>query len=173
MTHKGKIIIYTFYRPPRIDLLPLMEIKNLLQLNLPVLILTDSNLHHKDFGHNRSDQLGKQFKNFTHKNNLFFLGPNFNTFFSAMNKGKPDLIFGNSLLTQFALNITPGDRLTTSDHIPIPIEINSNPIAIPSKPRLNYNKEIGKDLGINLTYLKSQTQTKYPHMKLTKLFKIS
>ena len=169
MTHKGKIIIYTFYRPPRIDLLPLMEIKNLLQLNLPVLILTDSNLHHKDFGHNRSDQLGKQFKNFTHKNNLFFLGPNFNTFFSAMNKGKPDLIFGNSLLTQFALNITPGDRLTTSDHIPIHIEINSNPIAIPSKPRLNYNKANWEGFRHQLNQLKIPNTNKISTHEINKI----
>ena len=139
-TDKGKILIYTFYRPPRVNLLPLMEIKKILQLNIPVLILTDSNLHHRDFGHNRTDDLGRQFKNFMTQNNLYFLGPNFNTFYSSINKGKPDLLIGNSLITQFAIHISPGNRLSTSDHIPIHLEINSNPIAIPTQPSFNYNR---------------------------------
>ena len=123
-TDKGKILIFTFYRPPRIKLLPLMEIQRVLQFNLPVIILADANLHHKDFGHKNNDDLGKQFKNFLNKNNLFFLGPNFHTFFSDINIGKPDLVFGNTLLTNFAINISPGERLPTSDHIPIHVEIN-------------------------------------------------
>ena len=71
-TDKGKILIYTFYRPPRVNLLPLMEIKKILQLNIPVLILTDSNLHHRDFGHNRTDDLGRQFKNFMNQKQSIF-----------------------------------------------------------------------------------------------------
>lgn len=139
-TDKGKILIFTFYRPPRVNLLPLIEIKRVLQFQIPVIILTDANLHHKDFGHKNNDPLGKQFRNFINKNNLFFLGPNFHTYYSSINKGKPDLIFCNSLFTQFATNINPGTRLPTSDHIPIHIEVNSNPIAIPSEPRYNFNK---------------------------------
>ena len=139
-TDKGKILIFTFYRPLRVKLLPLMEIQKFLQFNIPVIILTDANLHHKNFGHSRNDDLGKQFMNFVNKNNLYFLGQNFNTFFSSINKGKPDLVFGNTLLSKFAINISSGERLPTSDHIPIHVEINSNPIAIPSGPRFNYNK---------------------------------
>ena len=113
-----------------------MEIQGVLQFNLPVIILADANLHHKDFGHKHNDDLGKQFKNFSNKNNLFLLGPNFNTYF----KGQPDLVFGNTLLIKFAINISPDERLPTSDHILIHVEVNSNPIAIPSEPRFNFNK---------------------------------
>ena len=75
-TDKGKLIIYTFYRPPRVKLLSFFESNKILQLNLPVIILTDANLHHKDFGHKNNDDLGNQFKNFTNKNNLLFWAQN-------------------------------------------------------------------------------------------------
>ena len=153
-TDKGELIIYTFYRPPRVKLLPLFEIKKVLQLNLPVIILTDANIHHKEFGHKHNDDLGIQFKYFTNKNNLYFLGPNFNTYFSAINKGKPDLVFGNTLLSKFAINITPSDRLPTSDHIPTHVEINSNPIAIPSEPRFNYNRANWEGFRLDLNKIK-------------------
>ena len=72
-TNTGKILIYSLYRPPRINSLPLIDIKNALNLNLPTLIIGDFNIHHTNFGHNQSDNLGKLFNNFTNRNNLHFL----------------------------------------------------------------------------------------------------
>lgn len=55
-TEAGKIAIYTFYRPPRLNMLPLMEIKKVLNLNILTLIMSDANVHHKAFSHNKCDQ---------------------------------------------------------------------------------------------------------------------
>ena len=39
-----------------------------------------------------------------------------------------------------AINITSGKRLSLSDHIPIHIQLNTNPIAIPTDSRFNLNR---------------------------------
>ena len=139
-TDLGKILIFSLYRPPRINALPLIDIKNALNLGLPTLILGDFNIHHTNFGHNRSDNLGKIFNNFALRNNLHFLGPHFKTYFNNINSGTPDLIFGNNQILNLAVQISPGDRLPFSDHIPIHIKLNSNPIAIPADPKFNLHK---------------------------------
>ena len=56
--------LYTFYRPPRHQILPLSDIQNVLDLILPTIILADANLHHRAFGHNKSNRLGKILNNF-------------------------------------------------------------------------------------------------------------
>ena len=104
-TEAEKVAIYTFYRPPRLNMLSLMEIKKVLNFKIPTLIMCDANVHHKAFGHNNSDQLGKLLYNFMKRNNLFFLGPNFKTFFSSTRSGKPDIIIGNRAILDLAIHI--------------------------------------------------------------------
>ena len=140
-TDTGDIAIYTFYRPPRLNMLPLMEIKKVLNLNIPTIILCDANVHHKAFGHNKSDQLGKLLLKFMNRNQLHFLGPDFKTFFSSTNSGKPDIIIGNNAILDLAIHITEGDRTPASDHLPIHIQLNTSPILVPSTyKRLNFNR---------------------------------
>ena len=140
-TNIGKIAIFTFYSPPRFNWLPLTDLQNVLNLNIPTIILTDANVKHTHFGHNNSDELGKLLYNFMKRNNLLFLGPNFKTFFSSTRSGKPDIVLGNTQMANLAIYITAGKRLSSSDHIPIHIQINSSPIAIPLPiPQLNYNR---------------------------------
>ena len=44
---QGKMRIITFYRPPRQKDLPLMDINNFIQQNIPTLILADANIKQK------------------------------------------------------------------------------------------------------------------------------
>ena len=140
LTTKGKVIVITFYRPPRDNFLPLIDLQNYLDYNNPTIIVADCNSHHQMFGHNSTDRLGRILYKFTQDKNLQFLGPHFNTYFLGTHKGKPDLIFVNNQFLQLATHITEGERSIASDHIPIHITFSSNPIAIPSQPRFNYNR---------------------------------
>ena len=63
-----------------------MNLQAVLDLNLPTLILTDANLHHRDFSHNYNDDLGRQFEIFADQNNIQYIGPNFNTYYCFINK---------------------------------------------------------------------------------------
>ena len=139
-TSKGKILVVTFYRPPRNNYLPLTDLQNFLNLNLPTIITADANIKHSFLGHNTSDRLGKLFTKFCQINNLHFMGPSFSTFYSGTLKGKPDIVCCNTPILLMANIIKEGDRLVASDHIPVHITISTNPIATPSKPQFNYNR---------------------------------
>ena len=139
-TTQGKITIITLYRPPRDDFLPLMDLQKFLNFNNPTIIIADFNIHHRNFGHSTTDKQGKIFNKFIIEKNLQYIGPNFNTYFHNTHKGKPDLIFCNNKFLHLAIHIREGDRSTASDHIPIHLTFSSNPIAIPNKPKYNFNR---------------------------------
>ena len=139
-TMKGKITIITFYRPPRDNFLPLMDLQLFLDFNNPTIILADTNSHHRQFGHSRTDKLGRILHKFMEEKSLHFLGPHFNTFFQGIQTGKPDIIFCNDHFLHLATHIKEGDRLVASDHIPLHVTFSSNPIAIPDCPKYNFNR---------------------------------
>ena len=139
-TDIGKILIYSLYRPPRVNTLPLFDIQNALNLGFPTFIIGDFNIKNTNYGHTYTNDLGRLFHNFSLRNNLHFLGPDFKTYFNNINKGTPDLVFCNFPALHLAIHITPGDRLSASDHIPIHIQINSNPIIIPAPLKFNFNQ---------------------------------
>ena len=139
-THHGKISIITFYRPPRQEHLPLLDIQNILQQGNPTIILTDANAKHINFGHKNSDKTGKLLKNLCDTLHLHYLGPDFNTFYSHTNKGKPDIIICNTQFLHLAHLITEGPRITASDHIPITVITSTNPILTRTKETYNYNR---------------------------------
>ena len=135
-----KVTIISFYRPPRQHDLPLFDLNKFLQYNNPTLILADANVNHHHFGNPRTDANGKLLNKFMIRSNLHYLGPNFHTFYENNRKGKPDIILGNTDFLTLAHHITEGPRLTTTDHIPIIIELSSAPLLIKTTPKYNYNK---------------------------------
>ena len=66
------------------------------------------------------------------RNNLFFLGPDFKTYFSSTRSGKPDIIIGNRAILDLPIYIKEGERILASDHLPIHIQLNTSPILVPS-----------------------------------------
>ena len=139
-TKQNKLTIVTFYRPPRQTNLPLMDINNYLQLNNPTLILADANIKHQHFGHTTTDQNGKILNNYMQFAGLHYIGPQFNTFYEGNKKGKPDIILGNTTLLSMAHYTKEGSRLTSTDHIPIIMELSTSPMLIEDKLKYNYNK---------------------------------
>ena len=139
-THHGKITILTFYRPPRQEHLPLLDIQHILNLGNPTLILTDANSKHRNFGHSTSNNTGKILKDICNTLSLHYLGPNFNTFYNYTSKGKPDLILCNTQFLYLAHQITEGPRMTSSDHIPFTVTTSTNPILTSTPETYNYNR---------------------------------
>ena len=139
-TTRGPICVINFYRPPRQDYLPLMELQRHLDRDIPTLILTDANVGHRFFGHNNNTPLGTIFKKFCRDKELHFTGPNFKTFYSGRLKGKPDLVLANNAMLTFAINITEGKRMVASDHVPIHITVGTGPLAVPINPVYNFNR---------------------------------
>ena len=117
-----------------------MDILHFLKFNNPTIILTDANVKHRNFGHTSSDELGKLLNRFNLSHGLHFMGPDFHTFFSNNNSGKPDLILGNTALLQMAHHITEGPRNIASDHIPTIIDLSTSPLAIPHNTKYNTNR---------------------------------
>ena len=106
-TDIGKILIYSLYRPPRVNTLPLIDTQNALNHGLPTFIIGDFNIKNTNYGHTLTNDLGRTFYNFSLRNNLHFLGPDFKTFFNSVNNGTPDLLFCNFPALHLAVNITP------------------------------------------------------------------
>ena len=139
-TQHGNISVITFYRPPRQDHLPLLDIQKILQQNNPTIILSDANAKHRNFGHNNSDKTGKLLNNLCNTLDLHYLGPDFHTFYSHTYKGKPDIILCNRKFLYMAHQIKEGPRITSSDHIPITVITSTNPILTRTRETFNYNR---------------------------------
>lgn len=138
-TDEGPLTVATFYKPPRDDFLPLLDLQAVLGLGHPTVVLADANVHHRHFGHRTTDPLGTLLEDFCQQHDLHFMGPNFNTFYSGRNKGRPDIILGNQQLLLLAHHVTEGAK-TPSDHLPVMLQLSSNPIAVPCPERPNYNR---------------------------------
>ena len=134
MTTRGPIIILTNYSPPRRNNIPIGEIENILQKNLPVYFAGDLNAHIPAMGYNVYNNNGRIIKRLIEQNKIKLLGPDFRTFIPR--DGKPDLIFSNKVaFLNYA--IFPG-KLTSSDHLPVIINLSTKPIVKPQQVRFNY-----------------------------------
>ena len=138
--NQTKITVITYYKPFRQDSLPLVDLQKFMNFGNPTLIIADANIKNIHYGHTTTNDMRKLLERFNHKHNLHFLGQRFDTFYSHNTKGKPDLIFCNTIFLQLAYNITEGPRSPASDHIPIITTISTSPQAIPVQSRYNYNR---------------------------------
>jgi len=131
--------VATTYTRPNTHI-PYTDINNLFNHNLPTYILADFNATHTIFNHNTNNLHGIQLTQLCTLKHLRFLGPDFFTSFTANGgRGRPDLAITNRHSLHLHHHLSPGP-ICGSDHIPLILHISSNPIAIPSPPRQNYNK---------------------------------
>ena len=115
----------TNYSPPRRNVIPIEEIVNILQRNIPVFFAGDINAHIPALGYARYNNNGRIIKNLIERDKIKLMGPDFRTFLNT--NRKPDLIFSNKLaFWNFA--ILRG-KLTSSDHIPVILKLSTKPIA--------------------------------------------
>ena len=104
--------------------MPIGEFKSLFQGNIPVYFAGDLNAHHQAFGYSSTDNKGRILKDLINKGMIKHLGPEFPILVGKSTK--PDIILGNKY-PYLNLAIEEGS-ITTSDHLPIVIKINTKPI---------------------------------------------
>ena len=67
-----KITIVTYYRPPRQNALPLVDLKKFLDYGNPTLILADANIKNTFYGHTTTNEMGMLLERFNQINNVHF-----------------------------------------------------------------------------------------------------
>ena len=136
-TSMGPIIISTNYIPPRLgNYIPSITINKILNHNLPTIIASDFNAKHP-FLHNtnrQGDHRGQILHSIAQNRNLQFIGPFFNTFQNHLFTSKPDVVLANRQLSLFHHHLSKG-RCIGSDHFPILIKLNIQPIKILISPK--------------------------------------
>ena len=142
-TNLGQLYIVTSYTPPRHNTLPTIQLNNILNKNLPTVILSDFNAKHPTFDNcnniTQANGRGKQLHSLCNSRNLNYLGPNFKTFRNNLSEGKPDLVLANNQFQIFQHRISKGGGVG-SDHLPIILEISIQPIRILCPPKLLVDK---------------------------------
>lgn len=108
-THHGPIIVATTYVRPNTDI-PYGDINLLSNHNTPTYLIADLNARHTTFNHTSNNRLGNQLHQITTRKRLRFLGPDFNTYYSCGNMGKPDLAFTNRHAIHSPRQLAMGQR---------------------------------------------------------------
>jgi len=136
-TVKGPIIIATMYQPPRRPYLPIDEMARLFRNSCPVYFMGDLNANHKQLGNNNNNNNGKAVYSLLRNNLVTHIGPDFPTFFGN-STGKPDIVLGNKNI-HFNYTLTQG-QITTSDHLPMILILDTRPIKAKITRTFNYKK---------------------------------
>ena len=115
------MIILTNYSPPRRNFIPVGEIENILQKNIPVYFAGDINALIPALGYAPYNNNGRTIKRLVEQDKIEILGPDFRTFIPR--NGKPDMVFSNkNAFLNYAIN---QGKLTSSDHLPIIIKLST------------------------------------------------
>ena len=150
----------TTYLPPRRLFVPEADITSLFNKTCPVYLLGDLNARHQQFGHSSINERGRLFINLVNRNICRFLGPDFNTLISGTGKGKPDILMGNRQANLY-MRFTEG-QLTSSDHLPVKLEISTKPILYKVEKRWDLKKANWELIGEQLEE-KNRQHYRYTH----------
>ena len=145
-TTRGKLRLSTIYVPPRRDHLPIQEFLNIIRSPYPTYILADLNAKHTILGHNNNNNTGNMLAQLVRRGLITHLGPEFSTVITERGQGTPDVILGNRH-ANMNMMIKQGG-ITTSDHIPIHVQLATKPIMVKTKKRMKLkeaNWEIFKE----------------------------
>ena len=149
-TSRGPVVLCTTYLPPRRQIFPYQDILKVARRNSPAYIIGDLNAKHPTLSHTRgTNYFGNVVDNLITNNLLVHLGPDFNTTITHNGTGKPDIILGSRNL-HHNLKITQGP-VTSSDHIPIVLELATKPIMVNIKEKLNLKKANWENITVQLT----------------------
>ena len=131
-TSFGPINVATTYLPPRRNDFPYIELLNLINRQEPTYIIGDFNANHPMFGNQTTNVKGLALVRMINSGVLQWHGPPFKTWFGNR-CSTPDIILSNNK-TVHNMHIERGNP-TINDHIPVIVNISTNPIAIPVAPR--------------------------------------
>lgn len=154
-THLGPILISTAYSPPRDISIPTPSLSKIFSYQIPTIFIGDLNGHHPLFDNtslfSSGDSKGKQIFNLINQFSLRYIGPDFKTYVTKKNRGKPDIILINKLFDIFNYHSAPGDNIG-SDHIPILFTFQIQPIKVIKPPTIAINS-------LNISQFKEELRT--------------
>ena len=135
-TSDGPVAVATSYLPPRRPYLPHPDFLRLFRRRLPLLFAGDLNARHPDLGTRSTNTVGRDLVDYLRRQTAHRLGPDFPTYYGPLSRTSPDIVLTNPS-NHFNHHISPGP-LTSSDHIPIIIDMSSSPILIPAKQYFSF-----------------------------------
>ncbi len=124
------VTIATSYLPPRRPYLPHPDFLRLLRRETPVFIAGDLNARHPTLGTKSTNTVGRDLIQYLRHRTARHIGPQFPTYYGPLTATSPDIILTNSNNFLFH-SIIPGP-LTSSDHIPVIMDISTSPILTPT-----------------------------------------
>lgn len=132
------ICIGTGYQPPRRPAFPIENLQRMLRRNIPLIFIGDLNAQHSVLGNASSNANGKVIKQLSDNGTARRIQTDFDTWMSSSGRGRPDIILLNQ--NNFLNVVTRAGAQSTSDHIPIVVNLATSPIMIPSSPWYNFGK---------------------------------
>ena len=158
-TATGPITAATCYLPPRRGYrLPYPDLIRIISRQEPVYLAGDFNAHHAVFGYRHENPSGVGLSRLIDQGRLDYIGPNFPTYVDYHGSHRPDGVFTNAR-QHHCHRVTPGP-VTTSDHLPMVIDVSCDAITIPAPSRYVYKRanwpEFTKAIGDKTTPLNLQ-----------------
>ena len=161
-TTRGPIVILTTYLPPRRNFIPIADFTRELQKPLMTYILGDLNARHRMFDYRSTNNTGIEIANLINNNLCKHMGPDFSTLINM--KGRPDILLGNKEAVLY-YRLTEGP-LTTSDHIPLILELSTTLIMVRIPPCLklrktnwdNFKNQVDEIMQSNENEIKNKTR---------------
>ena len=137
-TTDGPMTIATSYLPPRRPYLPHPDFLRLLRRQHPIFIAGDLNARHPTLGHRTTNQIGRELTLYLQRHTARRIGPDFPTYYGPLSATSPDIVLTNANNHLYTY-ISPGP-LTTSDHIPLILDISTSPIVIPKPKSFSFHR---------------------------------
>ena len=113
--------------------MPIGEIKNILQKDIPVYFAGDINANIPALGYAQYNNNGRIIKSLIERDKIKLMGPDFRTFIHR--NGKLDLFFSNKLAF---LNYAIIRGQLTSDHLPVIVKLSTKPTVKTGIDRFNF-----------------------------------
>lgn len=104
-------------------------------MNIPTYFVGVIIARHHILGNNDSNTNGRVIANLIRDNKFTHLGPDFKTYLTNRAASTPDIIL-NSNIHCHNIYIKQG-KITTSDHLPIIIQLSGSPIQLPTAPQMD------------------------------------
>uniref|UniRef100_A0A0P4W158 Reverse transcriptase domain-containing protein n=1 Tax=Scylla olivacea TaxID=85551 RepID=A0A0P4W158_SCYOL len=149
----GPLTIATSYLPPRRPFIPHPDFLRLFRRQSPVFLAGDLNARHPTLGTATTNQVGRDLIDYLRRQTAKHIGPNFPTYYGPFSSSSPDIVLTNRL-NFLHYTITPGP-LTTSDHIPLILDISTSPLLTPTLPTYAYHRtnweQFTNDNGLQMT----------------------
>lgn len=132
-----ELCVGTGYQPPRRPAMSMENVQRILRRNIPAIFVGDMNVKCICLGHTTSNAGERSMKQLIDRGNIKHIPTDFDTWMSAVGRGKPDIILTDQHnFLNIAISAGPS---TTSDHIPIIIQLVTSPIMIPTS-HFDFNK---------------------------------